>query len=135
MTGADDFSGLPPVLARVAEACGRGAALRLASEFGGTVIYVPKKAQPSSPLVRTIGAAAVEMMIAEFGHGNLEIPLGPFGLRRDTHRAIRRGLAQQRSQAKVARAVGVHHRTVRRHAQRLRSEEPLPLFDERSKDR
>ncbi|MGH6879480.1 hypothetical protein [Hypericibacter sp.] len=129
---AEDLSELPPILRRIAEACGLGVALQLGDQFGGIPVYIPKEAAEDCVLVRAIGAEAVAKMIKEFNSGHLEIPLGPFGNRKRVWRAIRQNLREGRSNTKTARAVGVHQRTVSRH--RGRVDDDLPLFDRVSKD-
>lgn len=110
---------LPGVLAEVAEVAGQAAALRLADARGGTEkTYVPRPEALTAEhwLVQALGWDDAKTVAARIGGGPVPIPLGPLsGLRGRVRTAIRRALAEGRSAAEVARLVGVHQRTVRRH--------------------
>jgi DNA-binding NarL/FixJ family response regulator len=113
----------------MADQIGLAAALRLAMDFGGRPLYIPKN-EPGDdhPIVRAIGRPAALQLTRMFGSETIEIPLGP-----NTHDAqlsakIRTRLAAGQSESKIARALRIHIRTVRRHRARLKVEAPT-LFD------
>ncbi|MGH6909928.1 MAG: hypothetical protein ACREEG_07050 [Phenylobacterium sp.] len=128
----DDLSDLPELLARVAEACGRGVALALAAEYGGIQAYLPEEPTADCALARKVGLVAAMKIVETLGHGHVLIPLGPFESRKRVREAIRKNLRDGKSNSKTARAVGAHERTVRRVRSKLEPEE-LPLFKDVSK--
>ncbi|PCJ57867.1 MAG: helix-turn-helix domain-containing protein [Rhodospirillaceae bacterium] len=132
MTGCEPlrFAKFPGVLAQIAEAAGAGAAINLARRYGGTEISIPKNPRADSPLVKAVGMTAARAIAREIGHGRLLIPMA--GLRGEGARRAEaaRMLSGGKSVPIVARAVGVHERTVRRMGKRLREGAALPLFPE-----
>jgi len=65
---------LPHSLQEIAEIIGNGLAVRLSADFGGTEIYIPKKAEADHPLVQAIGHDAAGKLAAWAGGSRLEIP-------------------------------------------------------------
>ncbi|MDR3437157.1 helix-turn-helix domain-containing protein [Telmatospirillum sp.] len=109
---------LPPILAEIAEVAGVVAALQVANAKGGTVAYfrAADNLAPGYWLVDAVGLDAARKIIERFGPGAIEIPLGPLaGNRNSLWTAIQKALKEGKSVATVARLVGVHARTVRRH--------------------
>lgn len=120
-------------LAAIAEVIGFGMALRLASDFGGTVVIIPKNPQPGQRIVDCIGMAATQKMIKAFGPGKIEIPIGPAG----TYNKFIRTQAQHidaeikagKNNVKIARKVGCTVRTVRAHRNGKSKKGQPGLFD------
>jgi DNA-binding NarL/FixJ family response regulator len=109
---------LPPVLAEVAEVAGVTAALQLAHAKGGSQAYIPKPENltPDHWLVEAVGDIAARAIAERMGGGHCGIPLGPLnGMRSKVWRAIQEGIKEGKSAHEIARLIGVHHRTVRRH--------------------
>lgn len=111
---AVDLSDLPDVLARFAEAAGVGPALKLAAAFGGTELYIPEKMVPGHRIAEAVGREPAEILVEIFGTGVLLIPLGPTSMKNRTHDEIRRLRSEGRAYPDIARATGVHIRTVQR---------------------
>lgn len=130
-----DGEPLPEVLARVAEACGIGAALNLAGSFGGRELYVPRPGSVSEdhPLAVALGLACARKAAAVLGHGKLLIPLGPASSVHRRNALYRRLRREKVSNSRIAEALGVHLRAVEARNQRARraeDDEPEPdLFD------
>jgi hypothetical protein len=105
--------GWPLALARLADAVGDAAALKLMAEFGGDKLYIPVKALDGHPITRAIGHAAAVALSFAYGGQQLEIPNG-----RHLHsgkvriaEALAAGAAGSHD---LARATGVTARHVRR---------------------
>lgn len=127
-SGAD---ALPDLLADLVDLVGAPAAAALARDFGGVRLYLPSQARlrADHPLVRSVGAEAARRIVDRFGGGPLEVPLGPHARTAALARAIRQRLLAGQSEAQIARACGVHIRTVRRHRAALRTDpRQLSLF-------
>lgn len=112
---SDDFADLPSVLADVAREAGRGVALRLAADFGGTEIYVPRRCGADHALAKSLGLDAARVVCRLYGGGAVEIPLGPAATASRQARRIRELIASVKSAGKIARMVGCTTRTVRRY--------------------
>jgi hypothetical protein len=124
----DILDDLPIVLRQVSDVLGVAVACRLAMDFGGREIYIPAKLADRHPLIKSLGRPAAEKLIALFGPGALEIPLGPTTFDARMASAIRERLDRGESEAKIARALRIHIRTVRRHRAKMRDDHPR-LFD------
>lgn len=123
-----DSESLPIVLQQVAEALGIAVALRLAMDFGGREIYIPARVKEDHPLVKSLGLSAARKLIQLFSPGAIEIPLGPTTFDARMAAAIKDRLEHGESEAKIARALRIHIRTVRRHRAKLRDDQPK-LFE------
>jgi DNA-binding NarL/FixJ family response regulator len=121
MTTPRDMEGLPEVLRTVAEEISLPVALRLAAELGGTRIWVPERPRPDSALAQAMGQETAERICAVLGPGKITIPLGPNATHAHRAQRIVELLEEGLSHNEVARAVGVHVRTVERHASRAGS--------------
>jgi hypothetical protein len=109
--------GLTGVLATVAEACGQGAALALASAFGGRELYVPAADSigEDHPLARALGLASARRCADALSPpGRRLIPMGPTSTPRRRREAILRMKAEPKSHSFIAQALGIHLRTVER---------------------
>ena len=123
-----DTPPLPRLLADLAEAQGIGAALTLAREAGGTVIYVPKRL--TRTIERRFGRAIGHWLVEQYGPAMVEIPLGPNAREWQRAAAIRAAIVDQRGSANdMARLFGVTTRTVKRHRAKARDDDAdLPLL-------
>ena len=117
---------LPGILGELEAVIGRPAVLRLVREHGGTEIYVPKRPGTDSPIVRAIGVAAAAELADAYGGEHLLIPLGHLVTQARLAAAIGRAVDAGLSAERIARQVGVHERTVRRHRRRRRGGSDLP---------
>lgn len=120
----DPAAGLTGVLAELAERMGSAAgALRLAAEYGGQEVYVPKDPVANHIIARRCGLDVLIALSAIRASERVTIPLGA------THRLKKnRIVAMAGSNAQVARAVGCTKRFVEIVRARQRGAAPLPLF-------
>jgi len=123
---AEARSELPGVLAEIAELIGEEAALALAKAFGGTTVLIRKSVVDGDPMAAVVGLEAARRISREIGWGNIEIPLARHWMMKNE---ILRLLDQKLSESAIARAVGCHGRTVRRH-RRLRRLRRLQRWSE-----
>ena len=119
---------LPKLLADLAEAQGMGAALTLAREAGGTVIYVPKSL--TRTIERRFGRAIAQWLVEQYGPSMVEIPLGPNAREWQRAAALRAAIVDQRGSAnELAKRFGIASRTVKRHRAKARDDDAdLPLL-------
>jgi len=111
---------LPGILGEIEEVAGLAVALQIAAAKGGATAYFPSVERLTEDhwLIGAVGWEAAETLCRHFGgraNPQLKIPLGPAGSRGKLWAAIRKGLAQGKSAAEIARALGVDEKTVRRH--------------------
>lgn len=123
----DPFDGLPPTLRQVAEVAGIEAAARLARDHGGTEIYIRRTLDMEHVLVKSVGMEAAASILERFGPGALEVPLWLSGRGQQMARRIMEMLEAGHSEAKIARALQCHIRTVRRYRTRVRDAQ-MDLF-------
>lgn len=104
----------PYVLQQVAEACGGGAALRLAATYGGRELYVPRPEaiDEGHHLALHLGLATARRIAAVLGTNRIIIPLGPASTIERRKMLMRQMRAEGQSNGQVAKALGVHRRTV-----------------------
>jgi len=124
---ADPFDGLPPTLRQVAEVAGIEAAARLARDHGGTEIYIRRTLDLEHVLVKSVGMEAAASILERFGPGALEVPLWLSGRGQQLARRIITLLDEGQSEARIARALNCHIRTVRRYRARVPSAQ-MDLF-------
>lgn len=125
----------PDLLRRIAEACGSSVALEFASTFGGRELYVPtpERIEEGHPMARALGLATARKVASVLGGGKQVIPLGPASTVQRRHRAIRSLKKDGMKNPAIARALGIHTRTVEIRLQRDREgpdPDQLPLFDD-----
>ena len=112
---ADLPEDLPSSLRLIAEVAGLEAAVRLARDHGGREIYIRRNLDPDSLLVLSVGMEAAALILEALGPGAIVIPLWVSHRERKLARDIIERLSQGQSEAQIARALGCHIRTVRRH--------------------
>ena len=110
---------LTGTLGEIAEHIGREAALALAQVYGGRTIYLPARVGPDHDIAKAIGFEAALSLVHAYGRGEMLVPMGPTGQlarsRLATVKAIADLSEQGKSVSAIARAAGVHERTVYRH--------------------
>jgi len=128
---SDQPAPFPKLLADVAEALGTGAALRLARDYGGGILTVPKRSTPA--FVAKVGPELAAWLCENHGPGHIDVPLGPTGDRAARAAALRTAIERNEGSASVlARRFGIVSRTVKRHrAQARDGDADLPLFTSR----
>lgn len=118
------MTGLPRILAEIAEVAGEPAALAIAAARGGGRASIPARVKPGHWLAETVGMDAAVAISRHFtsGRGTVEIdvPLGPSGTIAKAYRAMHNMIAEGRSADEIARAVGMSRRSVLRNKARLR---------------
>ena len=104
----------PDLLQRVAECCGAGVALRLASAYGGRELYVPRPEviDEAHHMALHLGLATARQVAAVLGSNRIIIPLGPVSTMQRRKMLMRKMRAEGVSNGQVAKALGVHRRTV-----------------------
>jgi len=120
-------------LSVIAEIIGFGLALRLAHEFGGHEVKIPKTPKAGHRLVDCIGITATLKLTAHYGEGYIDIPMGP----KSNYNQFIRSQAQQidhalgtgKNNVQVAREVGCTVRTVRAHKNGKSNPDVPDLFD------
>jgi hypothetical protein len=108
----DDDHVMPDLLRRIERVAGAAAMLRVAHQFGGRDLYIPKRLEAGHKLVRAVGRTAADRIAAELGKGRHLIPLGPGASWPRVRRAIRERLEKGESVAAIAGKLGCHSRTV-----------------------
>jgi hypothetical protein len=99
----------------IADFIGADAARAISTHFGGTKLYVPRNWREDID-INVIGVEEAQKLCRHFGAERIDVPLMPF-----TAEALRRFVsalrAENRSNAEIARAIGVSWRTVTRMGQ------------------
>lgn len=113
---------LPDLLARIAAAAGEEAALLVAKEWGGRVLYLPKKFSSEHRLAEVVGERKARAIFEEVGHGPFMVPMGNVAGPAKRRRLVSELLDQGSTHSAAAGAAGVHTRTVERVARRKREE-------------
>lgn len=122
------LSPLPDLLARIADAAGEEAALLVAQEWGGRLLYLPKVFRTDHRLVELIGEDRARKIFAELGNGMVTIPLGPYAGAAERRRIAAAALEAGKSHQQAAKDARVHLRTVERLAAKMRDDRQGDLF-------
>lgn len=118
MTSGSD--NLPEVLELIAAAAGYDVALKIARDFGGSRVYLPRdRVRPDSALAQSVGVDAAQKVVEALGHGELMVPLGPRRHGARLRLAIAELLQHKVSPNRIARQLGITERTVKRHKARI----------------
>jgi FixJ family two-component response regulator len=129
---------LPEVLAHIAAATDTETALKIASARGGTRVFIPARPTPDHWLTLLVGqaraAAICNALVAAQGGTDVLIPMGPDASQRRRWQRMKDLIDAQLPKRQIARACGVHERTVQAHRNGSRKTvEPLlrqnDLFD------
>ena len=110
----------------LAEEIGSEPAKLFCGQYGGRRIYLMGRLPRHHPFIALMGPLAARLLIARFGPGWINVPLGP-----NATALLRRRRIKQMSEAgysvpAIAEALGVHERTVERHRAALRAETNSP---------
>ena len=136
-TESDEQPYLPAVLWEIKEVAGLRAALAVAGEKGGARAYIPARAPDDHWLTQCAGREAADKISAHFASGGrgsrLIIPRGPASQQGDLTRRIAAALDEGRNAADIARELGIHERTARRHRKRRGKKREPDLFDQLKK--
>lgn len=133
------WAGWPDLLQRVAEDCGAGAALTLAASYGGRELYVPRPEaiDETHHMALHLGLATARRIANVLGSNRIIIPLGPASTVERRKMLMRKMRADGLSNGQVAKALGVHRRTVelrhqvdRRLGVTAKDPHTLDLFDD-----
>ena len=112
--GVSGVPALPGILADIAEAAGHEAAIKMALEWGGREVHIPKPAhlrgRATHPLVALLGARAASAVAARVGGGSTYVPRA--------RRACAVFLARDHSPAEIAGRLGVSPKVARRYSRR-----------------
>lgn len=105
-----DSAALPGVLAEIEEVAGREAALRLALEFGGESVYVPRPEHLGAghPVSLAIGEAAARNICERFAGDCLHVPMA-------RRKLVGFLVAQHLTTAQIAARLGMSTGAVRRY--------------------
>jgi hypothetical protein len=115
------MTGLPGILADIAEVAGLQAALALADQYGGTQVDIPRHAHDQHWLVRCVGREAADRICAHMtimdadgrtrGARGVLIPRGPMALMRKARRRLADEIRAGRSVRDASRIAGLSERT------------------------
>ena len=120
MSAAEDFSTWPATLRDVALVIGREAALRLASECGGVLMYVPTEVHADHPWCRAVGEAAFAKLAAAFGGQRVDLPRG-------THvRLAKAQILDMHAKGMTGRAIALSLHVTERYVRRVLDGIPGP---------
>lgn len=123
------------VLADIETVIGTADTLKIAMEFGGTEIVIPKKPKEGGLLVKLIGLKQTEKLAQDFGSGKILIPMGHwrgFGYKKVKAAKM---LAAGCSAEKIARYLDIHIKTVQRVKQKDYGNLPLIEYIEEQERR
>ncbi|WP_198174380.1 helix-turn-helix domain-containing protein [Mesorhizobium xinjiangense] len=117
MNSSSDFS--RDILGEIEEVAGLNAALKLARLHGGTSVSIPHKCPDDHWLVDAVGREAADAICDHFAVGNtgarIIMPMGVEFSRHAKRMEIIKLIQQGHSADQIAKAAGVHVRTVYRH--------------------
>lgn len=116
----------PRTYARIVDAVGAKAAIKLIERYGGQPVYLPMNIPERHAIAELIGYMNTAALIDEFGYGTLVVPMGVQEGHREKRRQIITLLEQHRSHTAIARDLKVHVRTVERVAERMRKPQRDP---------
>ena len=112
-------SGLPGLLAQIAAVAGFNAALKVAEAKGGIHAFFPARPAPDHWLSLVVGHAEAVAICAAVapGRGGIEllVPLGPKSSAVARWRRVDMMIKDKASVPAIARALGMHERTVQYH--------------------
>lgn len=112
---------LPGVLALIAEEVSEAAAVKLAQERGGRMVWIPKNPKPDGTLAKMVGIDAATKISALLGQGDLKVPSGSLGGATGRRYRIEEMFNRGLSNSAIAEAVDVDLRTVERTVAKLRN--------------
>lgn len=129
---------LPGILAEIADVAGVEAARTVARIKGGARAYFRLNPPDDHWLVQAVGREKADLICAAIGnsHAGVEydVPMAVYWNRPQLWREIQKRLDAGQSKPEIARALGVHHKTVQAHKNGRRSTvqdaiQQIDLFD------
>ena len=114
---------LPPLLNEIADIIGREATLKFAAAFGGTRVLISTK--DGSRLSSLLGDEPAAKLMKAFGGNRFDVPLGPHASQGNWLPRVAALRNMGLKPRKIALALKITERTVRRHFARLRSTETV----------
>lgn len=121
----------PRLLREVADVFGDGRALKLAMEFGGQRLRIPKRPHPGNRLADALGMDLLRWLSARHGGEYLQVPTGARSVLAEQAELVRRLVEAGLPANEIVRQARVHTRTVHRMRERLRAERQPDLFRQR----
>jgi hypothetical protein len=115
--GDDEPSSFLEVVTRL---CGADAAARLCQELGGSRVKLPAEPRPYHRITLVLGLKGARRVVAEFGHGNVDVPLGQTAIHHQRRASAEAMTREGKSAAEIARALGCSVRSVSRYRARVR---------------
>lgn len=110
---------LPEVLAHIAAATDTDTALKIAANYGGIRMYFPARPHEDHWLTHMVGMEKAQKvcqaLVADQGGIDILIPMGPDASKRRRWQRMQRLIDQNQPKRQIARACGIHERTVQRH--------------------
>lgn len=116
------MSGLPGILATIADIAGKDVAYEIARSYGGIRVSIPPRAVEGHWLVELVGVETADRICRGLatlspegklqGIRNEVIPKGPTAVLRAARRQAREALEAGQSAREAARASGLHERTI-----------------------
>ncbi len=116
------MSGLPGILATIADLAGKAVAYEIARNYGGTRVSIPPRAVEGHWLVDLVGFETADRICRGLatlspegrlqGIRNEVIPKGPAALLRAARRQANEALEAGKSVREAARVSGLHERTI-----------------------
>ena len=122
------MSGLPGILAELAEVAGAEAAWALVAAKGGTTVYIPRAVPADHWLVEVVGREAAAKICKHFAslHAGTHIQLPTTRVDQQRRRLIR-ALEAGASASQAALEAGMHERSAYRNRKRLKDKQPKLL--------
>jgi hypothetical protein len=120
---------LPSRVADLVRVVGLPVALKIVEKWGGTRIWIPKKAAESHWLCEAVGMDAFTKLCAAYGYSWLEIDRCRAAIRATVETRIVREHDQGASSHELALRYGYTQRGIRKLRRRVQSCMPSPNFD------
>lgn len=105
---------LPASLRQLAESASPSLALKVASIYGGRLMYVPRAITPECRLARDLGEREARLVLDAVGFGSLKVPMCTAILRHRRDERMRADRRNGASHAQIALKHNVDIRTVER---------------------
>lgn len=120
---------LPGLLTLIADETSIELAIKVATKYGGTQIYIAKNILESSELAVDLGFEDAINLQKCLGSGQVLIPKGNFSGEAGRRQQIAMALDQGLTHDQVAKKLDVHIRTVERVARKTRGKKNIAQFD------
>lgn len=101
-------------IVRIAQEVSPQAAEALMRAFGGRTVYLPREPGPGHVMSRAVGVEIARAIADLLGPGHLDVPRGDLAARQEKAAQGMVLIRAGKSEAEIARTLGVSARTVRR---------------------